>query len=120
MPGISLRPWLTLILGLAWLLSGCSSEPHAPDGQLDCPTDITFAGFASYDERTVGTSDPAAALVEALAPYRARHGGEVVVVDEWVGLLVVNGREVVVVIAAEAPAGGWIVTTSRGCDGFGT
>ncbi|HEY7468467.1 MAG TPA: hypothetical protein VIC07_02895 [Acidimicrobiia bacterium] len=55
-----------------------------------------------------------------MASYRARHGGEVVVDDEWVGLLVVNGRDVVVVIAAEAPAGGWIVTTSRGCDGFGT
>jgi hypothetical protein len=40
------------------------------------------------------------------------------VLEESLGSLVVNGREVVVAIATEMPAGGWLVLTLTGCGGF--
>jgi hypothetical protein len=42
----------------------------------------------------------------------------VTVIGEGLGSLVVDGREVVVAIASEAPAGGWLVLTLTGCGGF--
>jgi hypothetical protein len=46
------------------------------------------------------------------------HGGVIVIVDESRGSLVVDDAEVVVGLASEAPAGGWLVLTGLGCDGF--
>jgi hypothetical protein len=42
----------------------------------------------------------------------------VIVVDEGVASLVVDGREVIVAQAREGPAGGWIVATHQGCAGY--
>lgn len=100
------------------LVAACTTPSPAVDGQLDCPTDASFAGFADYTEGTVGAPTPDEALEKAIAPYRREHGGEVIVVDEGVASLVVDGREVIVAQAREGPAGGWIVATHQGCAGY--
>jgi hypothetical protein len=46
------------------------------------------------------------------------HGGVIAMVDESQGSLVVDEAEVVIGQATEAPAGGWLVLTGLGCDGF--
>jgi hypothetical protein len=115
MSTVSLRPSLTLVLVLAWLVSGCASEPHAPDGVLDCAEDETWFEQGSVLPGTVGSPTPEEALAEVLNRFQERLGGEILVVTDSLGSLVVDGREEVVGIISEAPAGGWIVTTVTGC-----
>lgn len=85
---------------------------------LDCPTDVTWVEQGSVLEGTVGSPTPEAALEETLAPFVGKLGGEVELLEEGLGSLVVDDREVVVAIAMEAPAGGWLVLTLTGCGGF--
>ena len=92
--------------------------PAVIDGKLDCSSDISWSVQGSVREDTAGSPTPQVELEQSLSPYLARHGGEVVVVEDQIGSLVVEGREVVVSIATEAPAGGWIVLTTGGCEGY--
>jgi hypothetical protein len=96
---------------------GCDRSASV-DGQLDCVTKSTWIGTAAVPEDTVGSASPESAMEEALDPYLIRRGGEIVQVDERLGSLVVDGREAVVVTVSEAPAGGWIVLTTAGCEEF--
>jgi hypothetical protein len=66
----------------------------------------------------VGSPTPDAALEGMLGTFLRERGGEVMLFDEGLASLVVDGREVAVAIASEAPAGGWIVLTLTGCEGF--
>ena len=94
------------------------SSPFAPDGVLDCPTDVTWVEQGSVLEGTVGSPTPDAALEEALGAFLRNGSGEVKMLDQGLGSLVVDGREVVAAIVTEAPAGGWLVLTLTGCGGF--
>jgi hypothetical protein len=69
-------------------------------------------------EGTVGLPTPDAALEKALEAFLRKRGGEMMLLDEGLGSLVIDGREMVVAIASEAPAGGWLVLTFTTCEGF--
>lgn len=102
---------------LVLLLISCDAAIPI-DGQLDCETDFPWTESGSVQEGAPGFADPRRAVEEYLTPFQDNHGGEVVVLDEHTGSLVLAKREVVVGIAEEAPAGGWLVLTGRGCEDF--
>jgi len=88
------------------------------DGELDCETAITWSEQGSVVEGTAGLADPGDAVEAYLSPFVESHGGAIEMVDTAIGSLVVDGAEVVVGSASELSAGGWIVLTGNGCDGF--
>lgn len=88
------------------------------NGELDCQTDFSWTESGSVPDDAPGFADPTRAIEEYLSPFRDNHGGEVVLVNEHTGSLVLAKREVVVGIAEKAPAGGWLVLTGRGCEDF--
>jgi len=98
-------------------MTACLSSSQ-PDGQLDCATDVTWSGFATPEVDAVGSPTPSSAIEDALSPHHEQHGGEDVFVAETHGSLVIDGAEVVIVYAAAAPAGGWVVNTTTGCEEF--
>lgn len=94
------------------------SGPARIDGKLDCDGDVSWTQQASFLPDTIGDPTPEDALVGFLDQWRQRYGGEIVLAGEAAGSLVVDGREQVVASASEAPAGGWLVATTVGCDGY--
>ena len=88
------------------------------DGKLDCASDLEFSMQGSFPADAVGLPTPEEALQEFLSQWRSKYGGEIVLVDEGTGSLVVDSREQVVARAIRAPAGGWLVVTTLFCDGF--
>jgi ABC-type glycerol-3-phosphate transport system substrate-binding protein len=108
-----------VLLVLALFLAGCGgAHPASADGELDCQTELTWTEQGSVPEGTTGLANPEAAVEAYLSPFMENHGGVIVIVDESRGSLVVDHVEVVVGLASEAPAGGWLVLTGLGCDGF--
>jgi ABC-type glycerol-3-phosphate transport system substrate-binding protein len=108
-----------VLLVVLLVVSGCGGQDPAPaDGEPDCETELTWSEEGSVPEGTAGLADPGDAVEAYLSPFIENHGGEVVMVNETQGSLVVDGQEVVVGIATESPAGGWLVLTGLGCDGF--
>jgi hypothetical protein len=108
-----------LLLVVALAVIGCGGADPAPaDGVPDCETDLTWSEEGSVPEGTAGLADPGDAVDAYLTPFMENHGGVIVMVDESQGSLVFDGAEVVVGRASEAPAGGWLVLTGLGCDGF--
>lgn len=108
-----------MLLVVALAVAGCGgSDPAPADGELDCETELTWTEEGSVPEGTTGLADPGDAVEAYLSPFVENHGGMIVMIGERQGSLVVDGAEVVVGLASEAPAGGWLVLTGLGCDGF--
>ena len=112
--------WRTAVIVLVVALSACNSTPEdfIADGVLDCADDSEWTEQGSVPEGTVGLGSEQAAVEAYLTPFMEEHGGEIVTVDLITGALVVDSREVVLGSANEMPAGGWLVLTGSGCDGF--
>lgn len=91
------------------------SGPAEIDGSIDCPGDTFWTQQAMLDTETPGEDTPEEAVRLGLEPYAERNGGEIMMIDESTGSLVVDEREQVVAYADEAPAGGWVATTMTGC-----
>jgi hypothetical protein len=101
------------------LVVGCGGADPAPaDGDLDCETELTWSERGSVPEGTKGLADPGDAVEAYLSPFLENHDGTIAMIGETEGSLVVDGAEVVVGRASGAPAGGWLVLTGVGCDGF--
>ncbi len=88
------------------------------DGELDCPAGGTWSVQASLAPDARGTPVPEDEIDSYLAAWTDGFGGDVSHIREGVGTLVIDGSEVVLAAAVEAPAGGWIVVTTVGCPGF--
>lgn len=103
-----------------------TSTSHAPtqqeptiDGEPDCSAvDGGWSMQASLGPDAVGAPTPEEEINGFLAAWANRFGGDIVHIRQGVGALVVDGAEVVVAVATPAPAGGWIVSTTVGCEGF--
>lgn len=107
-----------LILPLIALIVSCGSDRPAADGELDCQTELTWTEEGSVPEGTAGLAVAADAVDAYLEPFMENHGGEIVMVGDQQGSLVVNGAEVVGGIASGMSGGGFLVLTGFGCDGF--
>lgn len=92
--------------------------PLAIDGELDCANESRWSIQATLDLAIPGLPSANDALRSALEPYVRRHGGEIVLIRNDIGSLVVQQREQVIALASEVPAGGWAVATLAGCDRF--
>ena len=112
--------WRGLIICLFVAASACTSpqDEFIADGQLDCVDDSEWTEQGQVPEGTVGLDSQKAAAEAYLTPFMEQHGGEIVMVDLTTGSLVLDSREVVWGSAHEMPAGGWLVLTGVGCDGF--
>jgi hypothetical protein len=99
-------------------VSVCDDPDVGPadiDGQLDCVNDERWFEQGSSGPDTPGASTPEEAIRESLKRYQERYGGEIVLVAEELGSVVVEGREQVVASASQVPAGGWAVASVSGC-----
>jgi hypothetical protein len=92
--------------------------PAGIDGELDCANESSWVMTGTIDPTLPGVATAEEAVSSSLDWYAERYGGEIVIVSEGVGSLVVDRREQVVARAVEVSAGGWVVTTVLGCDGF--
>jgi len=92
--------------------------PAGIDGELDCASESSWAMQGSIDPTKPGLPGAEEAVRSSLDWYAERYGGEIVIVSEGVASLVVDQREQVVARAVEVSAGGWVVTTLLGCNGF--
>jgi hypothetical protein len=92
--------------------------PAAVDGELDCADENSWYVSGTPDITAQGAGSAEDAMRKTLERFRERHGGEIVLVGDRVGSLVVDDREQVRVNASEMPAGGWGVLSSEGCAGF--
>ncbi len=92
--------------------------PAAIDGEPDCANESRWSIQATLEPTIPGLPSADEALRSALEPYAQRHGGEIVLIQDEIGSLVVQQREQVIALASEVPAGGWAVATLAGCDGF--
>lgn len=89
--------------------------PADIDGSLDCAGEMVWTEQAMFDVDTRGEATPELAVRLDLDRHRERLGGEIVLIDDNTGSLVVDEREQVVAFATAAPAGGWVVATTMGC-----
>ena len=107
-------------MGLLVTLCACGpvDKEFIADGVLDCGDDSEWTEQGTVPEDTVGLGSEQAAVEAYLTPFMEQHGGEIVTVDLNTGSLVIEDREVVTGSANEMPAGGWLVLTGSGCDGF--
>lgn len=99
-------------------VSVCGDPDIGPadiDGQLDCANDESWFEQGSLDPDTPGDPTAEGAIRASLVPYQERYGGEIILVDERTGSIVVEGREQVISLASEVSAGGWGVATVSGC-----
>lgn len=92
--------------------------PAPLDGSPDCANDSSWGQTGSIDPTVAGATRPDDALQLALEPFLDRYGGEFVVTGEGGASLVLNDREQVVAVAIEVDAGGWVVSSISGCQGF--
>ena len=102
-------------------VSTCGPPQTGPaplDGNLDCANDSSWGEQGATIGDTPGMPTADEAVQSALQTFLDRHGGEIIVISEGVGSLVLDDREQVVAIASEVDAGGWIVFTISGCQGF--
>ncbi len=86
------------------------------DHQVDC---LDADGWSFEGALDADAAGEAATPEEALKSYAVRlvvdDLGVSLEVDGATGSLISAGRELVVMSAVEAPAGGWVVTTAVGC-----
>jgi len=95
-----------------------STGPAPIDGGLDCVDDYSWLEHGDFASDVVGSPSPAEALRASLQPFAVRHGGEIVLVRDVVGSLIIDDREQVVSRAEKVPGGGWVVSTIMTCAGF--
>lgn len=69
-------------------------------------------------EGTAGLSAASDAVDAYLELFLENHGGEIVMVTDLQGSLIVEDSEVVVGDASELPNGGFLVLAGTGCEGF--
>ena len=122
------RNLLLAIAVLTLVITACASDRDntldrdafsSADGALDCMNDDTeFSMQGSVPADATGPPTPEEELRMFLSEWRSKYGGEIVLVDETTGSLVVDGREQVVAHATPAPAGGWNVLTTLFCESF--
>lgn len=108
---------VSAVAALTLLLTACA-QSIVIDGEIDCETEFPWSEEGSVPEGTPGFATAAKAIEEYLGPFQSNHGGQQQMIDEVTGSLVLDGREVVVGVASEAPAGGWLVLTGVGCEDF--
>lgn len=119
MTPISRHARAVLVAGfLALTLSGCADEEPSADGELDCDPATVWAEEGSVPEGTAGLGGPSEALDAYLEPFLENHGGEIVMVTDLQGSLVVEDSEVVIGYASELPDGGFLVLAGAGCEGI--
>ncbi|MDH3306846.1 MAG: hypothetical protein OEO77_04945 [Acidimicrobiia bacterium] len=113
------------VLALAVLLSSCVTSqtttndgPVLVDGIPDCLGLAHWGMDAAASPDAEGAPTAQQALLEYLEPARVDFGGGIVTINETTASLVVDGRDQLVAFASEAPAGGWIVVSAEGCEGF--
>jgi hypothetical protein len=92
--------------------------PAPLDGSLDCANDAGWGQQGSIDPTVPGLPTPGDALLSALQPFLDKHGEKYVSIGEGTASIVVDDREQVVAVATEVDAGGWVVTSISGCQGF--
>lgn len=102
-------------VGLVSVCGNPDSGPAPIDGQLDCVNDESWFEQASIDPDIAGDPTAEEAVRASLERFLDRYGGEIVMVYEDTGSIVVDEREQVVASAFEVPAGGWAVATVSGC-----
>jgi hypothetical protein len=90
--------------------------PAEIDGSIDCAAETVWTQQASLDGETPGDETPEKAIRSALEAYLNESGGEVVMVSDHTGSVVVDEREQIVAFATRADAGGWVAATLMGCD----
>jgi len=95
-----------------------SSGPAPINGELDCTDEYIWTEQGSLDPDTVGYLLAEDALRTALNDFLRNRNAEIQIVSDSVGSLVVDSREVVVALAVEAAAGGWLVDTIKACRGY--
>lgn len=119
-----LRPTAAALLCAVITACGSSTLPAEsstsiePRGALECDgaTFRTAQGIAAPGARGADTAEEE--LRSFLGRWSKRAGGVIAIVDETTGSLIIDDREQAVAVATEAPAGGWVVLTSRFCEGI--
>lgn len=113
------RPLAALSIAvLALAVAGCAVERPTADGELDCDPETVWAEEGSVPEGTTGLAEASDAVDAYLEPFLENHGGEIVMVADLQGALVVESSEVVVGEASELQDGGFLVLAGTGCEGF--
>lgn len=112
------------IAGLLAGVAGCGDDPESADAaqtaslidhQVDC---LDADGWSFQGALDADASGDAATPEEAVMLYADRLFDDLnasLEVEGAIGSLVSAGRELVVISAVEAPAGGWVVTTVVAC-----
>ncbi len=100
------------------LMTACGAERPNADGELDCDPETVWVEEGSVPEGTAGLSAASDAVDAYLELFLENHGGEIVMVTDLQGSLIVEDSEVVVGDASELPNGGFLVLAGTGCEGF--
>ena len=88
---------------------------------LECPTDYWWGEFGSIAVDAKGLPTREQAIESAYGNWTNRQGGELQIVEvtkSTVGVLVVDGHRVVLFRPSPAPAGGFLIVQTVGCEGF--
>ncbi len=117
---------VSTVIALGIVAAACSANEtvYEPVAGLECSTEQAWSEQSVILEDAEGLPTPAAAAEAGLARWEGIDGAEVVVTDSigrlssLAGVLVVDGRRVVLAFPSPAPAGGWLVRTTIWCDGF--
>jgi hypothetical protein len=110
-----------VVVGLL-LISGCGDDTHqaapmvSPDLDCDGAPMGAFEPDLDYDIPGAATADEA--LDDVLVGWAAEFDADVVTLRPGVKAMVVDGRNVVVVFAREAPAGGYWADSTDYCQPF--
>ncbi len=119
-----------LVVAVVLLVVGCGDDTDEPvgaptpgaaiaDGEPDCGGSDPWVAAGAIDLDVAGATTAEEALRPFLRQWQDVFGGEVVMVGDGVGALSVDGLEVVVADAVEVNGGGFAVSGSTGCDGYG-
>lgn len=116
------------VLTTCVVLLGCSNDDgngrarnstaNRLDGQPDCNHGEPWVAEASLDPEAPGHPTAKQAVREFLEQWHDQFGGEVAIVRDGVGALLIDGSEVVVAVSFQTAAGGFLVDRSTGCDGY--
>ena len=113
---------LYLVVAGLFVISGCGDDTHqaapmvSPDLDCDGAAMGAFEPDLDYDIPGVATADEA--LDDVLVGWAAKFDADVVTLRPGVKAMVVDGRNVAVVFAREAPAGGYWADSTHYCQPF--
>ena len=110
------------IIVAACTSGGATSETvFEPLDGLECSTDYWWGEFGSIAVDAKGLPTQEQAIESAYDNWTNRQGGELQIVEvtgSTVGVLVVDGQRVVLFRPSPAPAGGFLIIQTVGCEGF--